>query len=775
MSIKNKHFNGAVIGALSLVLVACGGGSSGGGNEGGTPSEPTNQPPSVSADPITLMEGESATITASATDPEGSSVSYMWEQKAGASLTLGDVDTATVSIQAPAVVESTQATLVVTVTDAEGATTSEEVVVSITARMVGVSIAGVVTESLAENSEVSFNVGEQLFTTVVGSAGQYSTTISVDDSLASEMVRAEVRNPATGLKLVSLMGDFSALVSAAGEDGVVVRDELPAVNISTLTTALAAQVERGEPGSVETTEQLTARKKLLNGSDIFHLGTLIRLVLDHAGTGEVVMPDSFADTYALAADREAASRLINEIQTSNASIYQAAVDEVAEDAQRAFPSLAIPAAMQDTYYFDGIVINPIPFSGPTRISLGNNLNLNAQGSGTWGGNEGTSEISWEATTNGLEIAGAEFVVDSSLVYDESLGVQIQQETVVQPKLIKWLDYGEEVDWFLITADRFTRYPNGEYPPTEAEQLTDAAMGVRSAGAVPVDQALQMGLALSIPLPLVEGEVTEPTPDFEGQSLLVQSVQLTFAGNIETGGSVTVVVDSISGAGVPASSQVSTSWALNGRGHLLIDNILGYEAELVLLESDNLKSPLVFVALSNGVEKLSTAGRAYLKEAPAWTADRAVGIYTYPMDFNAPHEPFWFEVNADGTALTVSTWDRNGDGEITSDEVTLMPGFWTINEAGNLLIRRYFASTSGFCEPATWDPAPGDECALYHEREWVLHQDGEGIALRHYHRVFADPFLDDSTMAPEEHVLSNGSILNTYIERVAERPAPISSM
>ncbi|WP_078085076.1 PKD domain-containing protein [Microbulbifer mangrovi] len=765
MSIKNKHFAGAVIGALSLVLVACGGGSSGGGNEGGTPAQPTNQAPSVTVESISLMEGESATITASATDPEGSAVSYAWEQKSGVSLELADVDTATVSIQVPAVTEDSQTTLVVTATDAEGAKTSKEVVVSIVARMVGFDIEGMVTESLAAEAEISFSVGEQIFTSEVDATGQYLVSINVDDSRVADLVRAEVTNPGTKLKLVSLLGNVESVIAAAGVDELVTHDELLSVNVSSLTTAMAAVIEEGELGNVSTQEQFVGRKKLVDGYEAFQLATLIELVQSYSESAGVTIPSDIDDTYALVANREIAALLLAEVRSNNPDTYQAAMDAILGDSQLVVTAPAGNSEIQDTYYFT-----------TSNIDLGARLELAPEGLGSLSGSSfsGKSEITWTATAEGLELYGADTVLSSLYEFDENLGRNVLEEVVFQPKLVNWLDHGTEVDWLVVQAEEFTRYPNGEYPPSEPELKIVTPIAIRNTGKVDAADFLQMGLSLSIPLPSVASEVTEPTPDQE-QSLSAESVQLTFAGNLVTGGSVSVNVDSISGSGVPSSIQVSSPWEIDINGHLLIDNVLGYKAELVLLEGDNQKSPLVFVELDNGARALSTSGKAYLKEAPAWTPDRAVGMYQYPMSFSAPLEPFWFEVNADGTALTASTWDRNGDGEITADETSLMPGLWRINEAGNLLIRRYFAYTSGFCESAIWDPAPGDECALYHEREWVLHQEGEGIAVRNYHRFFLDPFLDESMAIPEEHILSSASIFNAYFERVEERPVPISGM
>ncbi|MFV8781655.1 PKD domain-containing protein [Microbulbifer sp. SA54] len=777
MRIKNNQsaFLSAIL--SSLLLTACGGGGGGGDEGGNEPPEPTNQAPSVTVAAISIREGESATLKATASDSDGTIASYAWTQKSGVSLGLSGVATDTVSITAPAVAGDASAVLAITVTDDDGAVTTKDVTVSIIAHTMSVTVQGVVTDNPVANAEVSFSVGDQVFSTTADSAGNYSISVAVDDSRTSDMVRAEATSLNARLKLVSLMGTFETLMEAAGEDGIVSREEHLPVNISNLTTALAAQLERGEPGSVSTQEQLAAGKTALDGGQVFHLGALIKLVLDYSDSPGVTMPQDTPDTYALAANPEVAAKLAGDIQKSSPAIYRAALDAMVSDQSLVLATLPDVSAIQDTYYLTTSSLHPVPFDNANNIPAGYRLKIEPQGKGEISGGLGASSLTWAATAAGLEIDGAEFVANTDISYDNNLGQMVEAQQIVRPVLINWLDHGAGIDWILITGEQYTRYPNGEYPPTQPVRTTGAAFAVRDAGTGNLPEALQMGLALSIPLPTLPGVVTDPSPENPQADFDIQAVQLIFAGNAEVGGSVTISQDSVSGTGAPSSTQVSSAWTLDEKGHLRIADVMGYPVELVLLEKDNQKSPLVFVEITDGADKRSTAGKAYLKEAPAWTAASAEGIYRNSLDFFAPLLPFWFEVNADGTALTVSGWDQNQDGELTQDEFSLMPGYWRINDEGNLLIRRYRTTSGGTCQSATWDPAPSEDCVLYHEREWVLHQDmaEDGIGLRHYHRFFMDPFLDRSMGIPEEHTFYFGSIFNTKFERVEERPYAIPSL
>ena len=88
-----------------LTLTACGGGGGGGG--GGRAINPPPPPANV-APTITVIadqmvdEGEMLSITASASDSDGSITGYSWIQTSGTTVTLENAATATVNFIAPA-------------------------------------------------------------------------------------------------------------------------------------------------------------------------------------------------------------------------------------------------------------------------------------------------------------------------------------------------------------------------------------------------------------------------------------------------------------------------------------------------------------------------------------------------------------------------------------------------------------------------------------------------------------------------------------------------
>ncbi len=112
--------------SLSSLLIACGGGGSS-----------SNTAPSANAGTDqTVDEQTEDTVTlngAASSDSDGSIVSYSWTQTAGSpTVTLSDATVASPTFATPAITGDTSLTFNLTVTDNEGATASDTVVVTIT-------------------------------------------------------------------------------------------------------------------------------------------------------------------------------------------------------------------------------------------------------------------------------------------------------------------------------------------------------------------------------------------------------------------------------------------------------------------------------------------------------------------------------------------------------------------------------------------------------------------------------------------------------------------
>ncbi|MCC2615191.1 leucine-rich repeat domain-containing protein [Aestuariibacter halophilus] len=125
----SKFSQASVLAFTTAILSACGG--SGGES---TPTPTSNSKPTIS--PMSAQsetERGVITITASASDSDGSVTDYHWVQVSGPDASLENAETSSVSVVLPAVDESQTIVLALTITDNDGATAREEVSLTVEA------------------------------------------------------------------------------------------------------------------------------------------------------------------------------------------------------------------------------------------------------------------------------------------------------------------------------------------------------------------------------------------------------------------------------------------------------------------------------------------------------------------------------------------------------------------------------------------------------------------------------------------------------------------
>lgn len=101
-----------------MTLAACGGGGGGGDSASGGGAGPTNQAPTIDAEPLSIVaSGASVTLSATGSDPDGDALSYTWTQTRGATVSNpSGANTAAYSFDTPADVD----TLLFTVSASDG-------------------------------------------------------------------------------------------------------------------------------------------------------------------------------------------------------------------------------------------------------------------------------------------------------------------------------------------------------------------------------------------------------------------------------------------------------------------------------------------------------------------------------------------------------------------------------------------------------------------------------------------------------------------------------
>lgn len=92
----------------------------------------TNQPPTVSAGAgQNAQDGETITLTATASDTDGTIATYSWLQTGGTMATLSGADTATLTVELPDLTRDEEMEFTITVTDDDGSTASDIVLVQV--------------------------------------------------------------------------------------------------------------------------------------------------------------------------------------------------------------------------------------------------------------------------------------------------------------------------------------------------------------------------------------------------------------------------------------------------------------------------------------------------------------------------------------------------------------------------------------------------------------------------------------------------------------------
>ncbi len=293
-----------------LVLSACGGG-------GGSSTPKNNQPPTASiSGPSQMESGATISLSAIASDSDGSITSYSWATDSGTVVTLGDNKSATLSVTSANVSVDTTVKLILTVTDNQGASTQANLQVKIAAKKTSLAISGLVIDAVVPNANVTATVRDLTFTTTADVNGKYTLNLSVDDAHLNDLVliTADGGLGKPTLKLVSQLPSMQTLLVQAGSDKQLDANENFSVHVTNVTTAeYALMVKRwnyyGVPFlSVNSDLQLKNFSGSVGENEKYRLAALIKIVSDMGGS----LPTGAKTTLDLVLDKD----LTNELQTS---------------------------------------------------------------------------------------------------------------------------------------------------------------------------------------------------------------------------------------------------------------------------------------------------------------------------------------------------------------------------------------------------------------------------------------------------------------------------
>jgi hypothetical protein len=174
------------------------------------------------------------------------------------------------------------------------------------ADITALTILGVVTDAPIASADVTATVDGQSFTTMAGTDGTYELEVRFETEAVSPEALVQVTGvgvgPQAGVALVSQVGSIAALVSAAGDDGRLDREEQPRLVVSHLSTArylLATDINGGTPPASEA--ELAASENAISPDRLLTTAGLIKLIVDE---GLIAIPEDSTLLDILTSDEE---------------------------------------------------------------------------------------------------------------------------------------------------------------------------------------------------------------------------------------------------------------------------------------------------------------------------------------------------------------------------------------------------------------------------------------------------------------------------------------
>jgi hypothetical protein len=153
----NKHFIATALISSLLTLTACGGGGSSTPSSTEQPNSNTNESPVVDAgNNASIMEGDSYSFSATASDPENSSLTYLWTQTSGSDVSILNENTLAASFVSGDITQTETLQFKLTATDSEGKQASDVISIEVVPYTLSLSIP----PTIGEGCEFTFNINQ---------------------------------------------------------------------------------------------------------------------------------------------------------------------------------------------------------------------------------------------------------------------------------------------------------------------------------------------------------------------------------------------------------------------------------------------------------------------------------------------------------------------------------------------------------------------------------------------------------------------------------------
>ncbi|MDK1285984.1 procyclic acidic repetitive family protein [Pseudoalteromonas umbrosa] len=337
----------------SLILTGCGGSSSSEQGKLSTPAEevdqvsPAPEPASESAptpeatpepapEPLTLtVDGPSEVlektdfILALAVEGEGTVESVNWTHDSSLNLVMSKESDHSVKLSVPDI--NQDHTVSFTVSAVSDSEQKIEHVHSVTLKRITNSLVveGVVTDSPIQHAQVKLLVGGSSVEVEANELGEYTAALEVDESEIGEMLKlvAVGSSSQPEVEFVSQLGTFASLQEQAGDDAILSKNENFSVNVTNVTTAEYALLQRADVEIVDD-ESLNEALLSIDGDTLLDLATVIKVIVD---SEEYSLPEGVSSTLELVNNEQQTEMFKAALKANNPSYFEQVKEQILDD------------------------------------------------------------------------------------------------------------------------------------------------------------------------------------------------------------------------------------------------------------------------------------------------------------------------------------------------------------------------------------------------------------------------------------------------------------